>query len=82
MGALLLTSEEVGADATGDVGDEVCDVRAVVGSGRCVLPGSIGWQYPWRLHAASIRADIDCWQAELRSNERSPSAGDQRGDRG
>ena len=32
MGALLLTGEEVGADATGDVDDEVCDVRAVVGS--------------------------------------------------
>jgi hypothetical protein len=32
MGALLLTGEEVGAGATGDVDDEVCDVRAVVGS--------------------------------------------------
>ena len=31
-GALLLTGEEVGADATGDVGDEACGVRPVVGS--------------------------------------------------
>ena len=32
MGALLLTGEEVGADATVDVDDEVCGIRAVVGS--------------------------------------------------